>query len=257
MIVIDPGHSGRSIRSTDAKTGLHDIDYPNYPEIYEMFDISYCLGRGLHTDGYRVKLTKAHALDSVGLVKRAEVANRAKADLAISVHDDHSQTASFQATYSQLGVSGHPMYRGSGSHRTAFKNKAVAKKSASYAKTIAAQRTKVQGRRVKVRENIYTGRPPLEPGNLALVQLFANVPWVYNEMGAKTGGSTTKAMSISSETGYAKGLLLGIEASMPLDAGRVDQPSAGAKGLRSCLVHRVEPRSGTFTRPQRYLPAGF
>src|SRR6476619_4543424 len=27
MIVIDPGHSGRSIRSTDKRTGLRDIDY--------------------------------------------------------------------------------------------------------------------------------------------------------------------------------------------------------------------------------------
>ena len=35
---------------------------------------------------------------------------------------------------------------------------------------------------------LLTGRPPLEPGNLALVQLLADVPWVYNEMGAKNRG---------------------------------------------------------------------
>jgi hypothetical protein len=254
MIVIDPGHSGRSIRSTDPHTGLRDIDYPNYPEIYEMFDVSFCLGRGLRQDGYRVTLTKAKALDSVGHARRAAVADRVHADLAISVHNDHSQTASFEATYSQLGIDGHPMYRGRGSHRTVFVNQALAKQSAEYAKVIAAQRTKAQGRPVSVRENTFTGRAPLEPGNLALVQLLTHRPWVYNEMGAKTNGSTTKAMSISSETAYAKGLLLGVEAAIPLASGRVDQPSAGAKGLRGCLVERVE--FGSPRRPNRYLPTG-
>jgi len=256
MIVIDPGHSGRSIRSTDAETGLQDIDYPNYPEIYEMFDVSYCLGQALRKDGYRVTLTKAEPLASIGLRQRAAMADNVNADLAISVHDDHSQSASFQATYSQLGIYGHAMYRGRGDNRTVFKHKSVAKKSAKYAKVIASQRTKVQKHKVSIRENIYTGRAPLEPGNLALVQLLSDVPWVYNEMGALTNGNPTTAMSISSEHGYAKGLLLGVEAAVPLNFGRVDQPSAGAQGLRRCLIDRIEPDSGK-ARPKRYLPAGF
>ncbi len=257
MIVIDPGHSGRSISGTDAETGLRDIDYPNYPEIYEMFDVSSCVQQGLQRDGYRVELTKKRALDSVSLSKRASVANRAKAALAVSVHNDHSQTAAFQATYSQLGVNGHPMYRGSGSRRTVFRHAAVARASARYATIIAGERTKAQDRKVSVRENIFTGRAPLEPGNLALVQLLADVPWVYNEAGAKVGGSTTKAMSIEAETAYAMGLLRGIEASVPLSEGTVAQPSDGANSVRGCLVKQVEPSPGNYTRPKRYLPNGF
>ncbi|HEY5821494.1 MAG TPA: N-acetylmuramoyl-L-alanine amidase [Propionibacteriaceae bacterium] len=261
MIVIDPGHSGRSIRSNDPKTGLRDIDYPNYPEIYEMFDVSFCVGRALKTDGYRVKLTKKRTLDAVSLSKRADVANKAKADLAVSVHDDHSQSASFQATYSQRGIKHggayHAMYRGSGAKRTVFSPPSVAKKSEKYAKIIAEQRSKIQDRKVTVRENTFTGRAPLEPGNLALVQLLAEVPWVYNEAGARIGGSTTTAMSIGTETAYAKGLLLGIETAVPLGEGVVAQPSAGAQGLRSCLTKRVEPTPGNFTRPERYLPDGY
>lgn len=257
MIVIDPGHSGRSIQSNEPRTGLRDIDYPNYPEIYEMYDVSSCLQQSLRADGYRATLTKTRALDSVSLAQRAAVANEARADLAVSVHDDHSQTAGFQATYSQLGTQDHPMYRGTGQRRTVFSRPEVAKRSATYATVIARERSRVQGRRVTVRENVFTGRPPLEPGNLALVQLLATVPWVYNEAGAKTGGSATRAMSIGTETVYARGLLLGIEAAVPLEGGRVAQPSAGAEALHSCLTKRVEPSPGKLTRPTRYLPDGF
>ena len=260
LVVVDPGHSGRSIRSTVAGTGLRDIDYPNYPEIYEMFDIGSCLGKGLRTDGYRVALTKVKALDSVSLAARTKVANDGRAALAVSVHDDHSQGAGFQATYSQRGVTHggkyHAMYRGTGGKRTVFSDEAVAKESEKAAAAIARARTDAQGRKVSVRENTYTGRAPLEPGNLAIVQLLAKVPWVYNEAGAKSGGSTTRAMSIATEEAYAKGLLAGIEAAVPLPAGPVVQPSAGGKQLKDCLVTAAKPGDGRVTRPARYKPAG-
>ena len=260
LIVVDPGHSGRPIRSTDAATGLRDVDYPNYPEIYETFDVSVCVASGLRTDGYRVTLTKRRALDSVSLAARARIANEGRAALAISVHDDHSQGPGFQATYSQRGVrhggAYHPMYRGTGPHRTVFRDVAVARASERAAATIARERTRAQGRPVSVRENSFTGRPPLEPGNLALVQLLATVPWVYDEAGARAGGSTTRAMSIATEEAYARGLLLGVEAAVPLASGRVTQPSAGAKQLRGCLVTAATPGAGRVTRPARYRPSG-
>jgi N-acetylmuramoyl-L-alanine amidase len=259
LIVIDPGHSGKSIRSTDPASGLRDIDYPNYPEIYEMFDISACVGKGLKADGYSTLLTKEKALDSVGLAARAKIANEGKAALAVSVHDDHSQGPDFQATYSQRGIKHdgdyHAMYRGTGSKRKVFSDAGVAKASEKAAAIIARERTKAQGRAVGVRENTYTGRAPLEPGNLAIVQLLAKVPWVYNEAGAKSGGSTTRAMSIATEQDYAKGLVIGIEAAVPLSAGPVVQPSAGVKQLESCLTTAAKPGEGRATRPARYRPA--
>ena len=260
MIVIDPGHSGRSIRSTIPGSGLQDIDYPNYPEIYEMFDVGSCAGQALQADGYRVTLTKRKALDSVGLAARAKVANDAQAALALSVHDDHSQGPAFQATYSQRGIrhdgSYHAMYRGTGSRRTVFSDAAVAKASEQAAATIARERTKAQGRTVSVRENTYTGREPLEPGNLAIVQLLAKVPWVYDEAGAKVGSSTTRAMSIATEEAYARGLVVGVEAAVPLAAGTVPQPSAGVRQLKQCLTTAATPGGGRVTRPSRYRPAG-
>ncbi|MGI8458835.1 MAG: N-acetylmuramoyl-L-alanine amidase [Propionibacteriaceae bacterium] len=257
MIVIDPGHSGSTIRGTTTN-GLRDIDYPNYPEIFEMWDVSSCVGAALKTDGYRVTLTKRSALSSVSLADRAAIANRAHAALAISVHDDHSQSASFQATYSQRGVQHagreHPMYRGNGNHRTTYHHAAVATRSQEYATTIAAARTTAQGS-VRVAENTFTGRPPLEPGNLALVQLLSNVPWVYNEVGARTAGNATRAMSIGAETAYGRGLLAGVEASVPIQ-GRTEPSASAVAGLPGCLVEQIGT-SGHVTRPTRYLPYGW
>lgn len=259
--MIDPGHSGRSIRSTGAG-GLRDVDYPNYPEIYEMFDVSTCVGKALRSDGYRVLLTKKHALSSVSHTERAAIANTTHADLAVSVHDDHGVGPRFEATYDQRGVragdGNYPeMYRGQGSSRTVFSLPRVARTSQRYARIIAAARSRVLGRRVSVTQNSFDGRAPLEPGNLALVQLWSQVPWVYNEMGALTNHSTTTAMSITSETGYARGLLSGIEAAVALVPGQPDAATSSSRRLRSCLTRRIEPHPGQFSRPQIYWPVGY
>jgi N-acetylmuramoyl-L-alanine amidase len=234
VIVIDPGHSGRPIR-TRTTNGLLDFDYPNRPEITEMFAVSACIAEGLRDDGYRVIMTKKRASDTVSLTQRARIADRANADLAISVHDDHTQGPSFQATYSQRGVpSGgrYPtMYRGTGNSRTVFDQPEVARASERAARIIARERTAAQGREVTVRQNSFTGRPPLEPGNLAMVQLLSHVPWVYNEMGARTGGSASTRLSLTAEVSYAKGLLDGVEAAVPISGGR----HTSAAALRSCL----------------------
>lgn len=219
VIVIDPGHSGRSIRSTEPTSGLTDFDYPNDPELYEVWQVSRCVAQGLRQLDYKVIMTKDSASDSVGLVERAEIANNADADLAISVHNDHSQGPDFQAVYSQRGVKHGgaygPMWRGAGDQRTVFEHREVARASARYARAIAAERSGAQDRTVTVSEFDFSGREGLEPGNLPLVMLFAEVPWVYNEVGAMTGGSTSKRMPRTARVAYAQGLLNGIVAAVP------------------------------------------
>lgn len=244
MIVIDPGHSGHSIRHRNKATGLIDFDYPNQPEMTEVFDVSTCVASDLRRIGYRVVLTKRRATSTVSLTRRAQIANSAHADLAISVHDDHSQTKSFQAVYSQLGIKHHgryhAMWRGSGADRTVFHRPEVASKSAHYARVIGRARRHAQHRPVEITEENFTGRTGLEPGNLALVQLLARVPWVYSESGAKTHGSTTTRLAIKAQTAYAKGILDGITTAVPIGAGPIQgagpEPRAA---VRRCIVrHR-------------------
>jgi N-acetylmuramoyl-L-alanine amidase len=218
VIVVDPGHSGESIKS-ETETGLTDFDYPNKPEMDEVYEISTCVADALENLDYEVIMTKEAAADTVGLVERARVANRADADLAISVHNDHSQDPAFQAVYSQRGTKEDgefgEMWRGTGDNRTVFDRPQVADDSARYARIIARERSKAQDRDVSITEFDFVGREGLEPGNIPMVMLFAEVPWVYNEAGAMTGGSTTQRMPRSAQLGYAQGLLNGIVAAVP------------------------------------------
>ena len=207
-------------------------------------------------------LTKDRVLDSVSHAERAALANRAKADLALSVHNDHGASARFQATYDQRGVPSadgrYPvMYRGQGGGRTVFDWPEVARQSQRAARIIAAERTRAQHRRVTVVQNSFDGRAPIEPGNLALVQLFSEVPWVYNEMGARTGRDPRRAMTIRAERDYAAGLVAGVEAAVPLAAGRPTSSTSSDRSLTRCLTQQVEPSPGTFTRPRAYLPTGY
>lgn len=237
MIVIDPGHSGRSIRSIEPRTGLTDFDYPNAPEMDEVYEVSVCVADGLRRLGYRVIMTKKNADDTVGLAERARIADKANADLAISVHNDHGQPSSFQAVYSQRGLkhgdSYQPMWRGSGRNRTVFDNPAVARASARSARTIARERGAVLDAKVDVAEENFSGRSGLEPGNLALVQLLADVPWVYNEAGALTDGSTSRRMTTTAQAAYAEGLLRGVVAAVPGPKSGTDPETAADLG--SCL----------------------
>lgn len=218
--------------------GLLDVDYPNQPEMREVFDVSSCVAAGLRSDGYRVLLTKAHESSSVSLTERARIADRAHAALAISVHDDHSQGPTFQAVYSQLGLTvdgrHHAMWRGRGSHRTVFDQPSVARASDRAARLIARARSRAEGRPVRLAEENFAGRPPLEPGNLALVQLLTHRPWVYNELGARAGGSTTSELTVAQETAYAQGLLDGAEAAVP----NGDRSPATRASLGRCLAAR-------------------
>ena len=204
----------------------------------EVFDVSSCVAVDLRAIGYRVVLTKKKATSTVSLTRRAEIADQAHADLAISVHDDHSQTARFQAVYSQRGIKHdgryHAMWRGSGTNRTVFDRPEVARKSARSTRLIARARSAAQHRPVEITEEDFTGRSGLEPGNLALVQLLSRVPWVYSESGAQTDGSTTRELTVRAETAYAKGILDGIVAAVPVKGAKPESKAA----VRQCIVGR-------------------
>lgn len=211
VIVLDPGHSGSDIDSTDSTTGLRDHDYPNHPELEEVFNVAQQVKNKLESDGYSVIMTKSSANDNVSLRKRADIANTANAALAVSIHDDHGVSwDNFAQIYTQqVGL-----YRQTASgKKVTFDNSAIAQKSQQYGRIFAQERTAAEKRTASVADISFNGRDGLDPGNIPLVELFANVPWVYNEVG--TDGSSP--LSQAKLDAYAQGIINGIEKSIPLN----------------------------------------
>lgn len=226
-IVIDPGHSGKDITSIDPETGLHDHDYPNQYENEEMFYVALKAKKALMDAGYGVILTKGDDIStgvssvndaavkkgaeiSASLRSRADVANTANADLALSLHDDHSQSwANFAQVYTQkVGL-----YRVGTKGKVEFKDAAVAEKSQKYGANFVKARTAAEGHTVQNTDVNFAGRAGLDPGNINQVQLYSKVPWVYNEVGGGSGPLTNAELDK-----YVKGIVDSVKASVQVSA---------------------------------------
>lgn len=209
IIVLDPGHSGSDIDTIDAATGLRDHDYPNIPEITEVFAVVQLVKNKLEADGYTVIMTKNSARDNVSLRKRADIANNANALLAVSIHNDHSAKWD---NFAQVYVQQVGLYRQTkDGKKITFDNEAVAQKSQQYGQIFAQEREKAEGRSVSVTNISFAGRLGLDPGNIPLVQLFATVPWVYNEVGVDGDLLSPEKLNI-----YAQGIINAIKKSVPI-----------------------------------------
>jgi N-acetylmuramoyl-L-alanine amidase len=233
-IVIDPGHSGKSITNQD-ESGLKDFDYPNPSaakplENEEMMYVSLNLKKKLQDAGYRVTLTKGNNLDvndaktvksdavkegareSVSLRERANIANSQNADLAVSFHDDHGQQFGWAELYTQkVGL-----YREGSKGKVEFTDKAVATESQRIGKIFETERAKAEGHPVANKDANFAGREGLDGGNIPQVMLYAQVPWVYNEVGAAPVG---QHMSQGNMDKYVEGSFEAIKKALPVVAG--------------------------------------
>lgn len=203
-IVLDPGHSGTKAQRIDPATGVLDVDYPNIPEIDEVFDVALKVKQALEAEAYTVIMTKNSARESISHRGRAEVANNANAALAVSIHTDHYAG---RWSFAQIYVQRDGLYREKPSgERVYFNNAQVAQKSQAYGQVFAAERGKAEGRPVDITTVNFAGRAGLAAGNIPLVQLFATVPWVYNEVGAGPGELTSAQKEM-----YAQGIVNSIK----------------------------------------------
>jgi N-acetylmuramoyl-L-alanine amidase len=233
-IVIDPGHSGKSITTQD-ESGLKDFDYPNPSEAKpleneEMMYVALNLKKKLASDGYRVVLTKGNDLDaddaktvrsdavkkgareSVSLRERANIANAQNADLAISLHDDHGQQWDWAELYTQkVGL-----YREGSKGKVEFTDKAVATESQRIGKIFQEERGKAEKHTVQNKDADFGGREGLDGGNIPQVMLYAQVPWVYNEVGAAPVGQHLSQEHLDQ---YVDGNYQAIKKALPVVAG--------------------------------------
>jgi len=220
-VVLDPGH-GPNHTSVDQATGLRMVESHNVPETSEMWDVAQKVRQKLQSSGYTVLLTKQSELDQVTFRQRANVANNNKAAIAVSLHDDHTQSYD---GFKQVWPQRVGQYRGQGSNRTEFTNAAVAEASQRYAQIMKEERERVEGGNVVISN--FQARDGMEPGNIPMVMLFSTVPWIYHEVGGGSG-----RLSDNQLEQYAEGVANGIKRSVPTIPGGA--PTTGQNMVCAC-----------------------
>jgi N-acetylmuramoyl-L-alanine amidase len=207
-VAIDPGHNGAVTNTFDPVTGVLMADYPNGAEDADALDVSRTLADRLGAVGIRAVLLKDATTDDVTYRQRVDRARDAGAVVGVSVHTTPGADGS--AIFPQR-TGGHRTGTGAdGTGRTVtFDNPGLAAESQRFSAVVAASRSLAEGRQVPVKDNSFDARPGLWAGNLPVISLIADTPWVYSEFGSAAGGGAL-GISAAEKARYADGLAAGV-----------------------------------------------
>jgi N-acetylmuramoyl-L-alanine amidase len=230
-VAIDPGHNGAVTNTFDPVTGVLMADYPNGAEDADALDVSRTLADRLGAVGIRAVLLKDATTDDVTYRQRVDRARDAGAVVGVSVHTTPGADGS--AIFPQR-TGGHRTGTGAdGTERTVtFDNPGLAAESQRFSAVVAASRSLAEGRQVPVKDNSFDARPGLWAGNLPVISLIADTPWVYSEFGSAAGGGA-HGISAAEKARYADGLAAGVIAGVA--AAPQCSPVAGSAGSVSSI----------------------
>lgn len=218
VIVLDPGH-GVSVDGTDPATGLDVSEYENEPEMRDVFAVAELVRAKLQAAGYRVVMTKPTLNTPITLLKRAQIANNVHAALALSIHDQAGSNGGIPFAEGNNIV----YYQSVGNYRTNssgkkfyFTDQKLADTSARYGQIFQQQRARVEGHQIRLLGDTGydLGGRGRAGGNIWMVQLFAHVPWIYNEAGGNSPGMA--GLNATDKQRYADGLVASVEHCVPV-----------------------------------------
>ena len=209
IIVLDPGHSGTRLRTIDPATKIRDEEYLNTPETQNVFDVAVLLKAKLEGAGYTV-LDDQESVPNHTVSKRDRVdfANKNHAALGVSIHTSGHKFGGYGEIYVQRMDSYRENIQGK---RVYFALPEVAALSEQYGQIFLAERRKIEGDSVVVTVNTSWGGRGLAPGNIPIVQLFSEAPWLLNEAGVPQNSKDKER--------YAQSLFSSIVKCVPI-AGR-------------------------------------
>ncbi|HSX46309.1 MAG TPA: phage tail tip lysozyme [Candidatus Saccharimonadia bacterium] len=220
-IVLDPGHAGANTEQIDPKSGLETIESGGAPgEMQAMWNTAQDIKKTLLQDGYNVVLTKNSEADTAGFVTKVARADAANPSLVVSMH--YTPGVHFGTPNGHFGVTPQQVGRfrqnkDNGKRKT-FTDAALARQSQQYAQDIASGRASVgdHANVVPLDQSFPANRPDIKAfGDISMVQLLSNAPWVYNEVGADGFNEKT----------YSEGITKGIEKAIPPSGSTVAAPS--------------------------------
>ena len=212
VIALDPGHNPVEVSAFDAETGVAMRDYSNGAEDSDVMAVAEDVKSDLEAKGYTVVLLKKSVDENVNYRERVDRAEKAGADVGISIHtytdDKRIFVQRVGLSRSGIGSDGQPL-------TVTYTNAQTAKKSQQLAGKMAAARSGVEGREVLVTDNSFDGRAPLWRGNIPMIALISEqVPWVYHEFGTPGGGGSAPIGQDGIAT-YAEGITAGVVAALP------------------------------------------
>ncbi|HSX16756.1 MAG TPA: N-acetylmuramoyl-L-alanine amidase [Patescibacteria group bacterium] len=243
VIVIDPGHSGDNSTQKnggkaviDPATQLRDYDYPNVPEIDDVFHVSQKVQAKLTADGYKVLMTKDSARADASFRQRADLANNNHAALALSIHDDTSLEFDKGNNFVYVQKVGLHRDLDDGTQikfgtKPAAGSQAVADLSAQYGAAFTEARTAAEGHKVSITDASIHRDSNFSPGNIWMVQLFSDVPWIYNEAGGRSAGQG--GLSEADQTKYANGLIAAVEKAVPITKSTTSNSDGNSAGCQA------------------------
>lgn len=208
VVALDPGHNAVDTDEFDPATGVRMIDYPNGVENAEAYEIVRAVESRLSLAGIGTVVLKNSVDEDVTYRERVDRAADAGAFLGVSVHTTPGADQSAVFPQRQGGyragtdAAGEP-------RKVAFDNAATAAESERLSGIVAGARSVVEGGAVPVRDNSFAGRDPLWEGNLPVISLIADTPWVYNEFGSATGGGA-HGLTGAEKARYINGLSAGL-----------------------------------------------
>ncbi|MEJ6548852.1 N-acetylmuramoyl-L-alanine amidase [Corynebacterium sp. USCH3] len=208
VVALDPGHNGADTDEFDPVTGVRMIDYPNELEDADALQVARAVESRLNLVGIGTVLLKSSVEEDVTYRERVDRAAGAGAFMGVSIHTTPgpNQSAIFPQREggfrSGLGEAGTP-------HTVTFDNPRAAAESQRLSGVVAGARSLVEGSQVPVRDNSFNGREPLWEGNIPVISLIADTPWIYNEFGSATGGGA-HGLTGAEKSRYIDGLSAGL-----------------------------------------------
>lgn len=222
VVAIDPGHNGTRTEDFDPVTGVRMIDYSNGQEDVDAMEIARAVESRLALVGVDSVLLKESVDDDVTYRERVDRASDAGAFVGVSVHTTPGGANSAIFPQRQggqrtgTGQDGQPA-------TVTFDNPAVAQESQRLSGVVAGARSLLEGSQVPVRDNSFNGRDSLWEGDIPVISLIADTPWVYSEFGSATGGGA-HGITDAEKTRYVNGLSAG------LIAAAATSPACGVLG---------------------------
>ena len=218
----------RDRNTFDPVTGVLMADYPNGQEDADALDIARAVRDRVEAAGFRVVMLKDSAEDNITYRDRVDRAAAEDAVVGVSIHTTPGADGS--AVYPQR-VGGYRTGEGTDGQKTTvtFDDSVTAVESQRFSTVMAGARSVAELRGVPVGDLSFDGRPGLWGGNLPVISLIADTPWVYNEFGSATGGGA-HGISAVEKSRYVDGLSNGILAGLATSPQCSVAGSAGSVG---------------------------